>query len=94
MVVLVDGRAVLYLDRGGTSLQTLPAFDDRDTADVALQALGELVADGRQRELVIGKIDGEPVGASKWSETLLDAGFVKGYRGLVLRRPRAGAMIA
>jgi ATP-dependent Lhr-like helicase len=94
MVVLVDGRAVLYLDRGGTSLQTLPAFDDPDTADMALQALGELVADGRQLELVIGKIDGEPAGTSKWSETLLGAGFTKGYRGLVLRRPRAGAMIA
>ncbi len=93
-VVLVDGRAVLYMDRGGSSLQTLPAFDDPDTADLALQALGELVADGRQRELVIGKIDGEPAGTSRWSETLLAAGFVKGYRGLVLRRQRAGAMIA
>ena len=27
-VVLVDGLAALYLDRGGSSLQTLPAFDD------------------------------------------------------------------
>jgi ATP-dependent Lhr-like helicase len=93
-VVLVDGRAVLYLDRGGTSIQTLPAFDDAATADMALQALGELVADGRQRELVIGKIDGEPAGTSRHAETLSKAGFVPGYRGLVLRRPRAGAMIA
>jgi ATP-dependent Lhr-like helicase len=93
-VVLVDGRAALYLDRGGSSLQTLPAFDDADTADLALQALGEIVVDGRQRELVIGKIDGEPAGSSKHHDTLLRNGFIQGYRGLVLRRLRAGAMIA
>jgi ATP-dependent Lhr-like helicase len=93
-VVLVDGRAVLYLDRGGSSLQTLPAFDDPETADLALQALGELLVDGRLRELVIAKVDGEPVGASKHAEAMLRNGFTKGYRGLALRRPRAGAMIA
>jgi hypothetical protein len=90
----VDGRAVVYLDRGGSSMQTLPAFDDAATAELALRALGELVVDGRQRELVIGKIDGEPAGTSKHYDTLLKAGFIQGYRGLVLRRPRAGAMIA
>ena len=31
-VALVDGAAVLYLDRGGTSLQVLPAGDDPDGA--------------------------------------------------------------
>ena len=30
-VVLVDGAAVLYLDRGGTSMQTLPAADDPES---------------------------------------------------------------
>ena len=30
-VVLVDGAAVLYVDRGGTSLQALPAADDPET---------------------------------------------------------------
>jgi len=93
-VVLVDGKAVVYLDRGGSSIQTLPAFDDPETADLALRALGELVVDGRQRELVIGKIDGEPAGRSKHAETLLRNGFSQGYRGLALRRQRAGAMIA
>ncbi|HEX3264369.1 MAG TPA: DEAD/DEAH box helicase [Candidatus Limnocylindrales bacterium] len=93
-VVLVDGKAVVYLDRGGSSMQTLPAFDDPDTAELALHGLGELLADGRQRELVIGKIDGEPASTSKHRDTLLATGFIQGYRGLVLRRPRAGAMIA
>jgi hypothetical protein len=49
------------------------------------------VADGRVRELVVRKIDGDDVGASAWRPLLLEAGFVAGYRGLVLRPPRTGA---
>jgi len=93
-VVLVDGLAALYLDRGGSSLQTLPPFDDPEVAHGALGALRGLVADGRAREVLVGRIDGEPVGRSRWYETLLRAGFIQGYRGLVLRKDRAGAMIA
>jgi ATP-dependent Lhr-like helicase len=93
-VVLVDGHAALYIDRGGTSLQTLPAFDDPAVAEAATAALRELLAEGRLRELVIGKVDGEPVGHSKWRQTLLDGGFSEGYRGLVMRRDRIRAMIA
>jgi ATP-dependent helicase Lhr and Lhr-like helicase len=93
-VVLVDGLAALYLDRGGSSLQTLPAFDDPAVAAAALGGLRSLLADGRLRELVISRVDGEPVGRSSWYETLRQEGFMQGYRGLVLRRERAGAMIA
>ncbi len=57
-VVLVDGVAALYLDRGGTSLQTLPAFDDPAVAAAPPGALRGLVADGRLRELVI-RVDGD-----------------------------------
>jgi len=85
--VLVDGEAVLYVDRGGTSVQTLPAWDDPELAIVAARSLGALLAgpDARLRELVIGKIDGQPVSDSPARAILLDAGFVSGYRGLVLR---------
>jgi len=38
-VVLVDGVAALYVDRGGRSLQTLPAFDDASVAAAAVRAL-------------------------------------------------------
>jgi ATP-dependent Lhr-like helicase len=93
-VVLVDGLAALYLDRGGSSLQTLPPFDEPRIAAAALSALPGLIADGRARELVVSRVDGEPVARSPWYETLLKAGFVQGYRGLVMRKPRAGAMIA
>jgi len=42
------------------------------------------VADRRVRELLISKVDGEPVASSAWRPALLAAGFQPGYRGLVL----------
>ncbi len=84
-VVLVDGEAALYLERGGTSIATFPAADNPAVLDGALRALGALVADGRVRELVISKFDGEPVGSASRRHALLAAGFAAGYRGLVLR---------
>jgi ATP-dependent Lhr-like helicase len=91
-VVLVDGRAVLYLERGGSTLQTLPAADDPDIARVAGRALGALVGDGRVRELVIRKVDGDDIADSPFRAALLDAGFVAGYRGLALRPARTTAV--
>jgi len=96
-VVLVDGEAVLYLDRGGSSLQTLPAGDYPERALMAARALAGLIGgpEARFRELVIGKVDGLPVAESPARPILLDAGFVSGYRGLVLRPvPSAGAWTA
>ncbi len=84
-VVMVDGVAVLYVDRGGSSIQTLPAFDDPAVATTALGALRAVPTEGRTRELVIRKIDGIPVAESAARSTLLEAGFSAGYRGLVLR---------
>ncbi|MFL5674631.1 MAG: DEAD/DEAH box helicase [Chloroflexota bacterium] len=87
-VVLVDGVATLYLERGGSTLQTLPASDDPAVALTAARAFHALIADGRTRELVIRKVDGEEVAASRFRELLLEAGFVAGYRGLALRADR------
>jgi ATP-dependent Lhr-like helicase len=84
-VVLVDGVAALYIDRGGGSLQVLPAADDPEIGEAAARALGSLVGDGRIRELVMTKVDGEPIATSPFRERLVAAGFVPGYRGLVLR---------
>jgi len=84
-VVLVDGAAALYLERGGHSLQTLPAADDPVVAGVAFAALNGLVDDGRVRELVIVRVDGLAVSTSAWRPLLEEAGFVAGYRGHVLR---------
>jgi ATP-dependent Lhr-like helicase len=84
-VVLVDGEAALYLERGGSTLQILEPGDEPDVAKAALRALATLIADGRFRELVVTKVDGLPVAESPFRSTLLDAGFVPGYRGLTLR---------
>ncbi|MFI5259665.1 MAG: hypothetical protein ACHQ01_08670 [Candidatus Limnocylindrales bacterium] len=92
-VAVVDGSAVLYLDRGGHSLQTLPAADDRDIAAAAFAALRALVDDGRLRELVVARIDGGPVSGSPWRPLLEEAGFAAGYRGHVLR-PRTRRVVA
>ncbi|HSO28861.1 MAG TPA: DEAD/DEAH box helicase [Candidatus Sulfomarinibacteraceae bacterium] len=84
-VVLVDGVPAIYVERGGRTLQTLPAFDDPAVAATALPALRGLIGAGRDRELVVTKVDGVPVGESPCRVALLGAGFVAGYRGLVLR---------
>jgi ATP-dependent Lhr-like helicase len=84
-VAIVDGQAAIYVERGGGTIQTLPAADDPDVAEAALRSLGTLVADRRARELVMTKVDGVPIGESPFRERLLAAGFVAGYRGLVLR---------
>jgi ATP-dependent Lhr-like helicase len=97
-VVLVDGLAVIYVDRGGGSIQMLPAAEDGETAVEAARGLAGLLADARARELVITKIDGEPVAASRFRDVLVAAGFTAGYRGLVLRRaverPSSGGPLA
>jgi ATP-dependent Lhr-like helicase len=84
--VLIDGVAAAYLERGGASLQLLPAADDPEVLRLAVTALRTLVTDGRVRELVVKRVDGEPVSSSVRREALLTAGFVPGYRGLTLRR--------
>ncbi len=88
-VVLVDGAAVLYVERGGKGLATFPAADDPDRASLALAALAGLLGDGRAREIVVARVDGAPLGPDHpWRARLLDAGFVPGYRGLALRPRR------
>jgi ATP-dependent Lhr-like helicase len=42
-VVLLDGEPVLYVERGGRSLLTMPAAGDPETAALAVAALGGLV---------------------------------------------------
>jgi len=83
-VALVDGRPAFYLERGGRSIQSFPAADEADVAGFGLRAFGVLVADRRIRELVITKVDGQPIADSPWRPALLEAGFQPGYRGLVL----------
>ena len=79
----VEGEPVLFVDRGGRSLQTLVDADDV-RVDQALQALVESVAQGRVRRLAVEKIDGEPAVASPMTERLVALGFRSGPRRLTL----------
>jgi ATP-dependent Lhr-like helicase len=88
-VVLVDGAAVLYVERGGKGLATFPAADDPGRAGLALTALRGLLGEGRLREIVVARVDGVPLGPEHpWRPRLVEAGFVAGYRGLALRPRR------
>ena len=88
-VVLHDGEPVLYLERGGQSLQTLPTFASPAAAEAALSALALLVLDGRLRTIQLQRVDGVAVGESRAREALSAAGFRPGYRGWVLRASAA-----
>ncbi|MCU1369753.1 MAG: putative ATP-dependent helicase [Ilumatobacteraceae bacterium] len=82
LVVLVDGEAAAYVEKGGRSLLTFPAavVDGRWP-----EALAALVRTGQRRSLEIAKIDGGPARESPHADTLRAAGFGDGYKGLVLR---------
>jgi ATP-dependent Lhr-like helicase len=80
-VVLADGEAAAYLERGGRTLLAFPAGSDGAWVD----ALASLVKDGRLRRIELTRIDGAPAVESPFADALRTAGFVEGYRGLVLR---------
>ena len=87
-VVLVDGEACAYLERGGRRLLTFPAAGEAD-ADAErppawIDALAGLVQGGRVRRLRIERVDGASAAASPWSDPLRRAGFADGYKGLTL----------
>ena len=80
-MVLRSGTPLVWFDRRGHHLVTFPeSTDDASWAD----ALVELVKDGRARSIEVRKVDGEPVGDAV-AAVLRAAGFVDGYRGLVVR---------
>jgi len=79
-VILVDGEPALFLDRGGRSVATFPAFEGA-TGDIAIAALFKDAA-SQDRARPIERVDGEPVADSPCVGRFLAAGFVRGYRGL------------
>ncbi len=90
MVVLVDGRLVLYVERGGRTLLTWS--DEPDLLHPAAAALAEAVGRGALGRLTVEKADGEQLlgrGDPPLREALTAAGFVSTPRGLRLRTGRA-----
>ena len=78
-VVLIDGQACVYLERGGKRLITFPAAGDHPDWP---QVLGSLVDSGRVRRLRIESIDGVSAAISTWADALRERGFSEGYKGL------------
>jgi ATP-dependent Lhr-like helicase len=90
-VVLVDGAAVLYVERGGRGLLTLPAFDPERGAQ-ALAALPRLLAPaGPMREMRLERVDRMPPGESPLAPLLTEIGFRSSYRAWVLRPVATGS---
>jgi len=75
-VVLVDGAACLYLEKGGKGLVRLADLDANWEAP-AIEALGQLVASGRVRRLTLARYD------EALAPLLLASGFIPSPRGLV-----------
>ncbi|MEP6871085.1 MAG: helicase-related protein, partial [Anaerolineaceae bacterium] len=84
-VALVDGEVVLYLDRSGRGVTTLPAFDDVAVRGLALGGLLQTVDRLGRRGLTVERIDGLQPIESPFGEAFIAAGFASGYRGLTYR---------
>jgi ATP-dependent helicase Lhr and Lhr-like helicase len=83
LAVLVDGAAVLYVERGGRSL--LSFTEDTDSLRAAVNALAGAVAKGWLGSLSVERADGTAALGSALADVLRDAGFRATPRGLRLR---------
>jgi ATP-dependent helicase Lhr and Lhr-like helicase len=83
-VVLLDGEAALFVERGGRSL--VPLRDpDPEWLRPALAALVAHVRAGGAKRLAVERFDGEAVAETEAMQLLVDAGFLAGPRRAVLR---------
>jgi ATP-dependent Lhr-like helicase len=83
-VVLLDGDAALFVERGGRSL--VPLRDpDPEWLRPALAALVAHVRAGGAKRLAVERFDGSPVADSEAMALLVEAGFLAGPRRAVLR---------
>lgn len=83
-VVLLDGEAVLYLERGGKRLLTV-GDPSQEWIGIALTALAAWITTDPRRRVAIETVDGEPVHASALMKVLADAGFKSDLKAMVLR---------
>ncbi|GAA4062629.1 Lhr family helicase [Actinomadura miaoliensis] len=83
LVVLVEGRLVLYVERGGRTLLTWS--DDPRVLQPAVDALALAVREGALGKLTVERADGESIGRSPLAAALEAAGFHPTPRGLRLR---------
>ena len=72
-VVLVDGRLVLYVERGGRTL--LSYSDDERVVEPAAEALAAAAREGKLGRLEVQRADGEAVLDTPVARALAQAGF-------------------
>ena len=85
-VVMADGEAALYVERGGRGLVTLPALADPEVGSLAIAALRTLLApSGPLRELRLERVDRVPPAESSLADALRGLGFRPSYRSWLLR---------
>ncbi|WP_412516918.1 DEAD/DEAH box helicase [Actinomadura madurae] len=83
LVVLVEGRLVLYVERGGRTLLT---WDDApDVLQPSVDALALAVREGALGKLTVERADGAAITGSPLAAALESAGFHPTPRGLRLR---------
>ncbi|MEX2614160.1 MAG: hypothetical protein WD380_11325, partial [Gaiellaceae bacterium] len=78
-VVLLDGEAALFVERGGRSLVPLRE-PDPEWLRPALAALVAHVRGGGAKRLAVERFDGVPVVESEAMELLVESGFLAGPR--------------
>ncbi|CAN5665065.1 hypothetical protein BH24ACT26_BH24ACT26_03780 [soil metagenome] len=81
--VLVDGRLVLYVEKGGRTI--LSFDDDEEVLQPAVDALALAVREGVLGRLALERADGAMVLDSALSRVLIEAGFGVSSKGLRLR---------
>jgi ATP-dependent helicase Lhr and Lhr-like helicase len=83
-VVLIDGEAALYVERGGRSLVPLRDPEDGWLRE-ALASLVSFVHAGGAKRLAVERFDSKPIVDSDALPLLVEAGFLAGPRRAVLR---------
>jgi ATP-dependent helicase Lhr and Lhr-like helicase len=79
-VVLVDGKLVLFIERGGRSM--LSFSEEPEELAAAVEALTLAVKDGTSERLSLEKVNGRSVFDSGMAPLFLRAGFTESPRGL------------
>jgi len=86
-LITADGSPVLYVERGGRGLVTLPAFADKEIASLVLAALPRLLApSGPLKEVRLERVDRAPPAESGLADALRAIGFRPSYRSWLLKR--------
>lgn len=83
LVMLVDGRLIVYVERGGRTV--LSFTEDPELLQPAVDALALAIRDGHLGKLSVETADGEQVRHTAFGDALAKAGFHATPRGLRLR---------